>query len=501
LAELFQTEKLLTARLDCAKTVPFRKASFLKLLKTMAKMQGAQRSCMLVFSKGAIFDALDKFGEGLTCFLAEALADNLRTRSNRVGCEHNNLDFIFIPAQDASLYQLRRLAHFLASVLQKADEYAVKLGSKYVGKILKNVEGNRWPFDFWEPDQPRSPAGELEVDLLKTFTRIHLSLVNEKESTAIKQYIREGKCDILEGIGDSDDDGDAGDEEPNQLHQYIKHVLLNERQKYVMQGDSEADITQFLNKTREELFKEAMQEDFALVDVEEEDSSGGFVFSAPSGSDSSADGERGNSSGGFVFSAGERGNSSGGFAFSAPFGSNGLFGGTTAAPASSVASRPPADSARGTSSFGYQTPASVNFGYQKPAATASAIQDSKPPTTTPKTASLPIVETVSSPTVLAETSTATKPAAMPKPAIPDVKDKTLKVGASTVVAETSTAAKPAAMPKPAAKPAIPDVKGTKLNVGDRVRVKATGQEGVLRAKAWVRLDGDEKNTQFKHADL
>jgi hypothetical protein len=105
----------------------------------------------------------------------------------------------------------RRLAHFLASVLQKVDKYARKLGSKYVGKILKNVKGNRWPFDFWEPDQPQSPAGELEVNLLKTFTRIHLSLVNEKESTAIKQYICEGKCDILEGIGDSDDDGDAGD--------------------------------------------------------------------------------------------------------------------------------------------------------------------------------------------------------------------------------------------------------------------------------------------------
>jgi hypothetical protein len=161
---------------------------------------------------------------------------------------------------------------------------------------------------------------------------------------------------------------------------------LNERQKYVMQGDSEADITQFLNKTREEV------------------------------------------------------------------------------------------------DFGYQKPAA---GYQKPA------------TTTPKTASLSIVKTVSFPTVLAETSTATKPAAMPKPAIPDVKDKTLKVGASTVAAETSTAAKP----KPAAKLAIPDVKGTKLNVGDWVRVKATGQEGVLWAKAWVRLDEDEKNTQFKHADL
>jgi hypothetical protein len=126
---------------------------------------------------------------------------------------------------------------------------------------------------------------------------------------------------------------------------------------------------------------------------------------------------------------------------------------------------------------------------------ASAIQDSKPPTTTPKTASLPIVKIVSFPTVLAETSTATKPAAMHKPAIPNVN------GASTVVAETSTAAKPAAMPKPAAKLAIPDVKGTQLNVSDRVRVKVTGQEGVLWANAWVRLDGDKKNTQFKHADL
>lgn len=233
---------------------------------------------------------------------------------------------------------------------------------------------------------------------------------------------------------------------------------------------------QAAQQAREELFKEAMQDDFALVDAEEEDA---------------ADGERGNSSGGFVFSAPFGSDSSG---TNAP--GTRLFGGTTAAPAIPipVASPPPSLSAKGPFSFGYQTPASapatespltfgyqasipVNDGDQTPAATASAFQDSKPSATTPKTVSRHIVETVSEKDSPAETSTAAKAAAKPVAAIPDVKDKS------------------------AAKQAVPVVKDKKLKVGDRVRVKATGQEGVLHTKGLVQLDGDKKKTRFKHAEL
>jgi hypothetical protein len=426
----FRNGKMRMNRFDCAKTTPFDKAPLLRMLGTMKNIQGGppSDSCVLVFTKGAIFDALDKHGESLSSWMATALACSQRSRSNQVGNQNNNLDFVHIPAQDASLFQLRRVAQFVATVVSKAELYLQETFPKHAGKILNKIKIDQWPFEFWEPDQPRSSEGEFEVDLLKAFTRMLLG-VDEIESAAIAEYIREGTINGKGNLGDADPDEDN---EPNRLEKYMKYILSSQRQKYHEQGDSESDITHNLREAQNILFEEATRELAPLTDKEEKvyeaDSSAGFAFDTPSA--------------GFVFSANGGAPQTGGFVFSKPFGSaNGsvLFPGTVA-----TSNIPSAQ----------QTPAPVHANPSHP-----LVDTVNPVHASPNHFTVETMNEIDSPT--------------------------------SPVATTAKAAAP-----------VRDAKEkTKLKAGDRVRVEATGQEGVLQSKAWVRIDGDKKNTQFKHVDL
>jgi hypothetical protein len=91
LSDLQSSNQLMTERIDFSNSIPFGKSAFLELVETLTKIQGGEQPCVIVFSQGAIFDALDKFGKSLASTMASVLARSQGGFTNQVGSDKNNL--------------------------------------------------------------------------------------------------------------------------------------------------------------------------------------------------------------------------------------------------------------------------------------------------------------------------------------------------------------------------------------------------------------------------
>uniref|UniRef100_A0A7S3P4W9 Uncharacterized protein n=1 Tax=Amphora coffeiformis TaxID=265554 RepID=A0A7S3P4W9_9STRA len=427
LLDLQASKQLLTSRIDCAYTVPFCKDAFLELMGILTKMQGGDRSCVIVFTKDAIFDAMDKYGKSLASFLASVLAKSQGSISNRVGSDKNNLGFFCLPAQGSSPSQLRRLAHFLSEIIGEAERSLT--GSKYAGKINSQIKKNRWPIEFWDPDEARTSAGEDEVELLKVFTRQCLGLGQED---VVLEYIQHG---AKQG-GDSD--------APNVFQIHLDNFLIALRKKYKADGESKDAIRQLLVAERERNIKEALRVSWELVDNEEEDDgdAASELDSKPSATDGAAG--FGFTPGGFIFSPNNKSSNGNGEATAHGGATFSCFG--TGEKAASASRR---DSA---SLFTGGSASSAEQGWEFVPPKESVSRMKAPP------------NTIAPP---------------------------LQTTDGTVFPHAFGNAPRVAAPH----------KNSKLKKGDRVKVKATGEEGVMGNGPWVLIDGQNTQTRFSRAEL